>query len=97
MANFTDCKGPLRHAWDHHDGSGFGPAPFGTPLHMMCMRCGTVRRDLINRFNGELLSRRYYYPEGYRDAQEERPSGDYLRLLALDKNLQAQKRNRRAG
>lgn len=77
------CKGPYRHAWGDHDGSGFGRPEFGVAFHMQCSRCGTVRRDIVSRVDGGLLSRRYYYPEGYRDAKGERPTTEELRLYAI--------------
>lgn len=85
---FDECKGPWRHAWFDHDGSGFSRPEFGVALHVQCFRCGTVRRDVVSRIDGQLLSRRYYYPEGYRDAKADKPSTEQLRLYAIKKQRQ---------
>jgi hypothetical protein len=87
--DFDDCKGPYRHAWFDHDGSGFKRPPFGRAFHTRCFRCETVRRDVVSNVDGRLLSRRYYYPEGYKYAKGEKPSTEQLRLHAL----KTQKRN----
>lgn len=88
-SDFHECRGAYRHAWFDHDGSGFGRPEFGAAFHVQCFRCGTVRRDVVSSVDGRLLSRRYYYPEGYAWTEDERPTAAQLRLQAL----KTQKRN----
>ena len=90
--NYEDCKGPYRHAWFDHDGSGFRKPPFGVAFHIQCFRCGTIRRDIIAPHSGDLLQRRYYYPEGYKDSRDEKPSTEQLRMAAI----KTQRRNVKA-
>lgn len=58
----------LRHAWEP---TGRSPSTFGTCLALRCLRCGTVRRDIVRPWDGSLLSRGYVYPDAY----HERPVG----------------------
>ncbi len=60
---FDTCKA-IGHAWDKVP-SDWTP-PWGTPLTIRCMRCGTERRDVIDSL-GDVSSRRYVYPVGYQD------------------------------
>jgi hypothetical protein len=81
---FLECRvGSLRHAWFDHDGSGFRAPPFGVANHYQCVRCGTVRRDIVDRVRGELLQRRYYHPQGYAQARDERPSTEEVRVAEV--------------
>ena len=81
---FFECRvGSLRHAWFDHDGSGFRAPPFGIAVHYQCQRCTTVRRDIVDRIRGDLLSRRYYHPQGYQTARDERPSIEEMRKFEV--------------
>lgn len=80
---FTCRVGSLRHAWMDHDGSGFRRPPFGTAVHYECMRCGTIRRDIVDQLRGELRQRRYYHPTGYQTARDERPSTAEMRKFEV--------------
>lgn len=76
----------LRHSWDV-----FSPIDFARTglwkraIHLRCLRCGTVRHDALDS-RGELLTRRYEYPDEYRMDIDERPTGDQLRLWMLKRN-----------
>lgn len=61
---FEECKGPLRHAWFDIPTDWTPPFP-GTPFTVHCERCGTQRRDVYD-LRGELMTRRYIYPAGYK-------------------------------
>lgn len=66
------------HAWFEVDGD-YKPL-FGALFALECERCGTRRNDLIDA-HGQLGSRNYRYPEGYREGKVSRP--EYrLRLVA---------------
>jgi hypothetical protein len=92
---FDACKGPLRHAWYEVDSD--WAAPFGgTPFTLRCDRCGTERRDSFD-LHGELMTRRYVYPEGYRLAEGETKATMQdlrLRILAVSKYGQKESRLR---
>lgn len=89
---YIECRvGGKRHAWEDHDGTGFRRPQFGVALHLQCSRCGTVRRDIVDRFRGDLLQRRYYHPEGYEMAQDERPTTEQVRLAVIKKQREVLK------
>ena len=73
------------------------PAPFGVYLWVRCLRCGTERHDIIQGWgDGKLLSRRYYYPEGYRYAKGEKPSREEMRGMQ-SKRMKKNRRLRSVG
>jgi hypothetical protein len=80
---FLDCQGPARHAWFVSDANGYTPA-FGVPVVWACERCGTRRLEAWSRTTGEMMSRRYEWPEGYRWGRDERPNADQFRRMWLD-------------
>jgi hypothetical protein len=55
------------HAWDEFTEGSLGPPMLDWRLSLRCIRCSTQRHDEINLL-GEVGSRRYLYPEGYRSA-----------------------------
>jgi hypothetical protein len=63
-ADMVTCQ-TIGHCWYPIDADR-RPA-FGWLWSLRCDRCGTVRDDLVDH-RGDLLSRGYRYPEGYRDA-----------------------------
>lgn len=52
------------HLWDPTEAT--RKPEFGYYVNVRCTECGTVRRDIVNLF-GELLSRGYTYPIGYKE------------------------------
>ena len=79
-----DCR-LFGHSWDPVP-SDWTPS-FGVPMTLRCMRCTMERRDICQR-TGELLSRRYTYPEGYLyNRAEERPTRVDFRRMWLDQHL----------
>lgn len=75
----------LGHSW-HEVPSDWTPA-FGVPMTVRCERCDIERRDSLNRNTGEVLARRYTYPQGYnfhRDNGTELPRRDDFRLAWLE-------------
>jgi hypothetical protein len=36
-------------------------------MDLQCENCATVRRDIISRISGVLITRYYIYPEDYHD------------------------------
>lgn len=60
------CKA-VGHDWEDIEAT---RAPeFGFYLQLRCTGCGTKRYDIVNRW-GELLSRSYQYPEGYKEIEK---------------------------
>lgn len=45
------------------------PPAFGAAIDLRCENCATVRRDIISRPSGILISRYYVYPEEYQDVE----------------------------
>lgn len=81
---FDECKGPYKHAW--FDADSDWAAPFGgTPFTLRCERCGTERRDTFD-IHGELMTRRYVYPEGYKHAAG-MTMAEYRLLIAKRRGL----------
>jgi len=72
------CKALRGHAWEAiASDADYGP---DIPLSLRCVVCGTIRIDLLDRRTGDLLSRRYDYPDGYRELNT---SGVNQRLMRL--------------
>lgn len=82
MHAFLTCR-LLGHAWDEHSPIDQRRPEFGVAMHWRCIRCTMVRRDLVSSVTGDLLSRSYYQPEGYKMTAEERPRAIDLRLMAV--------------
>lgn len=65
---YLRCR-ELRHAWEER---GLTPsARRGSRVIeftevVECIRCGTIRHDLLHAGSWELVGRRYEYPDGYR-------------------------------
>lgn len=81
MANDNDIYGECRlfgHAW-HPVPSDWTPE-IGSPITVRCERCDMERRDTCTRDTGELMSRRYTYPVGYRIPRAETPTRSEFRL-----------------
>lgn len=76
----------LRHAWDQ-----FTPIDFEhrglwrRAIHLRCPRCGTTRHDALD-VHGELLTRKYEYPDEYKMDRDERPTAEQLRMWIYKKN-----------
>lgn len=79
----------LRHAWEV-----FTPLDFPNrglwrrAIHLRCPRCATVRHDALD-VHGELISRKYDYPDEYKMDRDDRPTGDELRMWIFKKNKKA--------
>lgn len=69
------------HTWDEiypeEWGPGVRPAPFGWLRLFECMRCEAIRRVIVDT-RGEIASRSYRYPEGFK-LQDYTPSKVPLR------------------
>lgn len=91
--DYTRC-GTYGHAWFEADSD--WNTDKGTPLTLRCERCMTERRDAIHPSTGELVTRRYAYPDGYRYSAGERPDRDHFRLALIALRLREQTRGRRS-
>jgi len=65
---YTACRGPVRHHWDltAPPGESMRPPGFGTRVWWRCSECGMWKREIISRITGEVLSRNYDPPPGYK-------------------------------
>lgn len=54
------------------------------PLGLLCLSCGTKRIDIIGT-HGQLVTRKYIYPEDYQLTKETRPTLPNLRLEWLER------------
>jgi hypothetical protein len=98
---YSECHGLIRHAW-HIVPSDWTPVG-GEPFTVRCERCNTERRDTIGRNTGELVSRRYVYPDGYLYGRDDyKPTADEVRLMWVTRHIEqarqapARKRGRSA-
>jgi hypothetical protein len=71
----------IGHAW--YEAEANRRPAFGVLWVLRCERCTAQRDDLVDR-NGDLLSRAYQYPDGYREAHlgTETQADRRARLLA---------------
>lgn len=88
---YVRCR-TLGHAWD--DIPVTRPPEFGAAIDLRCIHCYTVRRDIVSRYSGRLISRQYTYPDEYKDSGDDRPGrNDYrvqwLGLLSDDRVIYA--------
>jgi hypothetical protein len=74
--DYWECR-HLGHSWDSIPVT--QRPPWGVSMWFRCERCTTIRYDIINYFSGELMSRRYSWPDGYKMATGEKPSVEELR------------------
>jgi hypothetical protein len=95
--DFADCRGDLRHSWQriplakNLDDPGRGAYWSMT----QCDRCETIRTALISEDTGEVLKRKYDYPEGYQ--LDEKVTIAELRVLFRQRELaRSEKRRRRS-
>lgn len=76
-----ECRLMYNHPFELVDPSELSISSKFTGKHKQgfrCPRCGTERLDVWN-WLGELMHRRYHYPEGYHIPSTERPTAKDLR------------------
>lgn len=78
------------HAWDEWTPKDRPSTRGGWPFTLRCTRCTTERWDVIATRTGELIQRRYLYPDGYRLAQKG------TRLAVADLRRELARRHRSA-
>jgi hypothetical protein len=72
----------------------------GEQMTCRCERCGTERRDTIGTNTGEIVSRRYVYPDGYLYGRDDyKPTADEVRLMWVTRHIEASRKaaTKRAG
>lgn len=84
---FDQCR-TFGHAWYEVDGE-YAPL-FGYLFSLRCERCGTTRNDIINE-RGELGSRNYRHPDGYKESEKLTRAEYRVRLI----NARPKKRTRK--
>jgi hypothetical protein len=72
----------LGHSWDDYLPMK-RPAKFGDRLSFRCVRCATVRHDIVSWVDGQLLDRQYEYPDDYHLA--EKFSRSEFRLVLINR------------
>lgn len=65
ITHFQKCR-TYGHSWDEIPAD--EPARYDTAMWLRCQRCNTERHDDVSRANGDVLARRYVYPDGYKHA-----------------------------
>lgn len=91
--DFSRCR-TYGHSWFEYD-SHWKPA-YGVPVTLRCERCDMERRDSIDRFNGRLLNRHYYYPPHYLTRKEDVLTRSEWRLVRIKAIAKAQREARKA-
>lgn len=80
QSSFTRCR-TLGHAWD--TATPQRTPAFGVLMALRCVSCGMGREDILQPGTGELLSRSYQRPDGYRDVGKFTRSEWRVSFLAL--------------
>lgn len=76
------------HAWDEYGNSDWRPTMGQTFMVLRCIRCSTERREAYNLY-GEIETRHYHWPAGYRFSKGEgKPTKGEFRLMALPEATQ---------
>lgn len=89
---YSECHGLIRHAW-HIVPSDWVATLGGEQMTVRCERCGTERRDTIGSNTGELVTRRYVYPDGYLYGRDDyKPNADEVRLMWITRQINAQRK-----
>ena len=78
QSGFDRCRA-LGHAW--YETEADRTPPFGFYFWTACESCGTIRKDIRNRW-GDLLARSYEYPDDYKDTEGHTRQDWYARLMA---------------
>jgi hypothetical protein len=81
----------IGHAWFYTDAD--WQSTIGVPVTLRCERCGSLRREAINRL-GKAQGRRYIHPYGYKYPRGSKPSKDEFRVLALVSLINEQRKKR---
>ena len=85
--SYLRCR-TLGHAWDAIPVT--HPPSYGLAIDLRCIHCYTVRRDIISRTTAALLSRRYSYPDHYKDDEHHtRQDWRGMWVTTLDEALRA--------
>jgi len=96
---YLDCR-EVGHSWERPSFGLAEPVQMGSTRSrrlanqgrlgrrfMECSRCTCQREDYVSRATGELISRRYTYPEGYLIKGQGRPRADALRKERFERAL----------
>jgi hypothetical protein len=76
---FIECK-TFGHAWDEYNPGDGDLNGWFDRITLRCERCGSTRHDYHDN-RGELGARKYWTPDGYKDAKDQKPSRAALRLM----------------
>jgi hypothetical protein len=74
---YVRCR-TFGHSWD--DIPVTETDPDGPQFWLRCVNCHSVRRDTFHRMTGELIRRKYDYPDHYQLSGDEVPTRDEFRL-----------------
>lgn len=90
----------VAHRWDIVDTNDWTVDPaklrFALPMQLRCDNCDMVRRDLVEKGTGDVISRRYIPPKGYYFARGETPTRAEFRKAWLDDQIAKVREERRA-
>ena len=89
----TKCD-TVGHAWEETMDSTWR-SEMGIPLTLLCQRCTDQRWDVIDPATGDVVSRRYVKPDGYKGySKGERPSRSQFRIMLLSTKIEAARKKR---
>lgn len=75
--DFSRCRA-VGHAWDAIPV--VDPAPYGLTYDLRCIHCYTIRRDILSKYDGRVIRRRYTYPDNYQGQNLEWDRTDWRSL-----------------
>jgi hypothetical protein len=89
-----DCK-LFGHAWFNVPVE-FQPWQDGTPMQFHCERSNCIKWEIWSELDGEVIARRYVYPQGYVYAEDEyRPNKREMRMAYIEAQISRTRQERR--
>lgn len=78
------CRAQRSHVMDPIPSDGSRRPRFGSLITFRCLRCGTLRYDVVSRLTGEIMSRSYDAPAWYTAANEDKHDPAWWRAVWFD-------------
>jgi hypothetical protein len=92
--DYLTCR-TISHSWDEAPNAEFKTI-FNWVMPLRCTRCTTLRIDYLNNL-GEVMGRRYIYPEGYGYCKDTKINlrAEMLRRRILARRVEASEKKRK--
>lgn len=90
--DFLDCR-DLLHAWDATSATITQPDKNHLARQITCLRCGTIKHQLLDIKSFELVSTKYETPQGYRLPRGVRKTD--VRKTVISRQLRTSKQAKR--